>query len=149
MAEHHVYFAVFGFDDDPLTLTLLAGAEPDDIWRKGESYSTALPEATRTENRWIISSGLDHHASHSDHFEKLLLKLERLGTGLPRLQQRYRSGIGVSQYYFMDDPEFYLEATLIGRFRQLGLDVSFNQLSLDNRASPPESAMATPAIDET
>jgi hypothetical protein len=149
MTEHHVYFAVFGFDDDPRTLTLLAGTEPDDIWRKGESYSTALPEATRTENRWIISSGLDNRASHRDHFETLLLKLERLGTGLPLLQQRYRCGIGVSQYYFMDNPEFYLQATLIGRFRQLGLEVSFNQLSLDNRGNPPEPEMATPAIDET
>lgn len=136
MAEHHVYFAVFGFDDDPLTLTLLAGTEPDDIWRKGECYSEVLPEATRTENRWIISSGLDHHASHSDHFEKLLLRLERLGPGLPVLRQRYRCGIGVSQYYFMDDPEFYLQADLLQRYRQLGLNVSFNQLSLDNSPAP-------------
>ena len=148
MAEHHVYFAVFGFDDDPLALTLQAGIEPDDIWRKGESYSTALPEATRTENRWIISSGLDHHASHSDHFEKLLLKLERLGAALPLLRERYRCGIGVSQYYFMDDPEFYLEATLIDRFRQLGLEVSFNQMSLDNREESSAATAEAPGIDD-
>ena len=147
MAEHHVYFAVFGFDDDPLALTLQAGIEPDDIWRKGESYSTALPEATRTENRWIISSGLDHHASHSDHFEKLLLKLERLGAALPLLRERYRCGIGVSQYYFMDDPEFYLEATLIDCFRQLGLEVSFNQMSLDNREESSAATAEAPGID--
>lgn len=144
MAEHHVYFAVFGFDDDPLTLTLLTGVEPDDVWRKGEPYSAVLPEATRTENRWIISSGLDHHASHSDHFEKLLLKLERLGPGLPALQQRYRCGIGVSQYYFMDDPDFYLQPALVRRFRQLDLSVSFNQLSLDNAAAP-ENVTVDPA----
>jgi hypothetical protein len=144
MAEHHVYFAVFGFDDDPLTLTLLTGTEPDDIWRTGESYSEALPEATRTENRWIISSGLDHHASHSDHFEKLLLRLERLGPGLPALRQRYRCGIGVSRYYFMDDPDFYLQADLLQRYRKLGLNVSFNQLSLDNTP-----ASSTPLADET
>ena len=103
-----------------------------------------LPEATRTENRWIISSGLDHHASHSDHFEKLLLKLERLGPGLPALQQRYRCGIGVSQYYFMDDPDFYLQPALVRRFRQLDLSVSFNQLSLDNAAAP-ENVTVDPA----
>lgn len=149
MVEHHVYFAVFGFDDDPLTLTLLTGTEPDDIWRKGEPYSAVLPEATRTENRWIISSGLDHHASHSDHFEKLLLKLERLGPGLQALQQRYRCGIGVSQYYFMDDPDFYLEARLIARFRQLDLNVSFNQLSLDNAAEPSDPVTDTPDTSES
>ena len=149
MAEHHVYFAVFGFDDDPLTLTLLTGTEPDDIWRKGEPYSVALPEATRTENRWIISSGLDHHASHSDHFEKLLLKLERLGPSLPALQQRYRCGIGVSQYYFMDDPDFYLEARLVGRFRQLGLNVSFNQLSLDNATEQSDPVAGRPDTSES
>ncbi|MDF1629353.1 MAG: DUF4279 domain-containing protein [Alcanivoracaceae bacterium] len=132
MTEHHVYFAVFGYQDDPLTLTLLAGREPDDVWRKGESYSAALPEATRTENRWIISSGLDHHASHSDHFEKLILKLEQLGPALEQLRQRYRCGVGVSQYYFMDDPAFYLPDQLISRFRKLGIHVAFNQLALDN-----------------
>ena len=140
MTEHHVYFAVFGYQDEPMVLTLLAGREPDDIWRKGESYSAILPEATRTENRWIISSGLDHHASHRDHFEKLLLKLERLGPALTELQQRYRCGVGVSQYYFMDDPDFYLPEALIARFRQLGIPVAFTQLALDNHGeeSPPE-----------
>ncbi|MFN3714284.1 MAG: DUF4279 domain-containing protein [Alcanivoracaceae bacterium] len=132
MTEHHVYFAVFGFDDDPLALTLLAGREADDIWRRGESYSPALPEATRTENRWIISSGLDHHASHSDHFDKLALKLERLGAGLTALQQRYRCGVGVSHYYFMDDPAFYLPTDLIERFDALGIPVTFSQLALDD-----------------
>ncbi|MEE4252123.1 MAG: DUF4279 domain-containing protein [Alcanivoracaceae bacterium] len=143
MNEHHVYFAIFGYQDDPLTLTLMAGQEPDDVWRKGESYSAILPEATRTENRWIISSGLDHYASHRDHFERLLLRLERLGPALKELQQRYRCGVGVSQYYFMDDPDFYLPAELIDRFRQLGIHVAFNQLALDNNgeAVPPENLL--------
>lgn len=132
MTEHHVYFAVFGYQEEPLNLTLLAGREPDDIWRKGESYCAILPEATRTENRWIISSGLDHYASHRDHFEKLLLKLERLGPALAELQQRYRCGVGVSQYYFMDDPDFYLPTELLDRFRGLGISVAFNQLALDH-----------------
>jgi hypothetical protein len=132
MAEHHVYFAVFGFDDDPLTLTLLVGQEPDDIWHKGEHYSAALPDATRTENRWIISSGLDHHASHLDHFDKLALKLERLGTALTTLQQQYRCGVGVSQYYFMDDPAFYLSEELLARFHAMAIPISFNQLALDH-----------------
>lgn len=130
--DHHVYFAAFGFDDDPFTLTLLAGIEPDDIWRKGESFSAALPEAVRLDNRWIISSGLDRDASHSDHFEKLLLKLERLGPALDALRADYRCGIGVSQYFFMDDPEFYLRADLIERYRALGFAISFDQLALDN-----------------
>jgi len=131
--EHHVYFAVFGFDDDPLTLTLLAGIEPDDIWRKGESFTAVLPDATRRENRWILSSGLDRDASHSDHFEKLLRKLERLGPNLDALRAQYRCGIGVSQYFFMDDPAFYLGDDLLSRYQALGFDVSFDQLALDNR----------------
>ncbi|PKM21844.1 MAG: hypothetical protein CVV10_07310 [Gammaproteobacteria bacterium HGW-Gammaproteobacteria-14] len=147
MAEHHVYFAIFGFDDEPLSLTLLAGIEPDDIWRKGEHYSDALPEATRTENRWIISSGLDHYASHRDHFEKLILKLERLGPALALLRERYRSGIGVSQYYFMDDPTFYLSNELLQRFHALALPISFTQLALDNPVPPPESGNSSTEIN--
>lgn len=130
--EHHVYFAVFGYEEDPLAITLIAGIEPDDVWRKGQTYSEALPEAIRTESRWFITSGLGHDASHSDHFEKLLRKLERLGEALPTLRERYRCGIGVSRYYFMDDPAFYLPDELIEGYRKLGFEVSFDQLALDN-----------------
>lgn len=136
--EHHVYFAVFGYDTDPMMITLQAGVEPDDVWHKGESYSTVLPEAVRTDNRWIISSGLDRDASHSDHFEKLLRKLQRLGDALPTLRATYRCGVGVSQYFFMDDPVFYLRADLIEGFEALGIPISFSQLGLDYDPSAPE-----------
>lgn len=131
--DHHVYFAVFGFDCDHLAVTLAAGIEPDDIWRKGESFTEVLPEAVRRENRWILSSQLDQHASHRDHFEKLLLKLERLGPALDALRAEYRCGIGVSRYFFMDDPTFYLPEDIIARYQALGFDISFDQLGLDNR----------------
>lgn len=134
--EHHVYFAVFGFDHDPLQVTLLAGVEPDDVWREGEPYSPTLPEARRRENRWILSSMLDQEASHRDHFERLALKLERLGDALDRLRQQYRCGIGVSRYYFMDDPAFYLPEDLQARFTALGLTLSFDQLGLDMAGEP-------------
>ena len=137
--EQHVYFTVFGFDEDPHAISLIAGVEADEIWRKGEHYSSLLPEATRTENRWILGSGLDQYASHRDHFEKLLLKLERLGPVIATLQQRYRCGVGVSQYYFMDDPAFYLPAELIERFEALGLGIGFNQLGLDQPVRPLHS----------
>jgi hypothetical protein len=130
--EHHVYFAVFGYDTDALAITLQAGIEADDIWVKGESYSTALPEAVRTDNRWILSSGLDRDASHSDHFEKLLFKLQRLSDALPTLRETYRCGIGVSQYFFMDDPSFYLRPDIIERYQQLGFTISFDQLAIDS-----------------
>lgn len=132
--EHHVYFAVFGFDDDPLQVTLLAGREPDECWRKGEHFTDLLPEAERTDNRWIMSSGLDASASHRDHFEKLALKLEAMGDALVELKQRYRCGIGVSQYFFMDDPAFYLPESLMQRFEALGFPVSFDQLGLDQES---------------
>ena len=57
--EHHVYFAVFGFDHDPQQLDLLLGQSADDYWCEGENYSDAVPEALRQENRWILSSQLD------------------------------------------------------------------------------------------
>ena len=88
--EHHVYFAVFGFDHDPQQLDLLLGQSADDYWREGESYSDAVPEALRQENRWILSSQLDHTASHRDHFEKLLYKLQRLAPQIGRASCRER-----------------------------------------------------------
>lgn len=130
--EHHVYLAVFGYEEDALAVTLVAGVEPDDVWRKGERYSEAAPDAVRRENRWFLTSGLGRDASHRDHFEKLLRKLERLGDRLSALKTHYRCGIGVSRYYFMDDPAFYLPAPLIDGYRKLGFEISFDQLALDN-----------------
>ena len=132
MTEHHVYFAVFGFDEPPQAISLLAGITPDDCWCAGDAYSSGLAEARRLDSRWILSSNLDQHASHRDHFERLILKLERLGERLPALRARYRCGIGVSQYFFMDDPAFYLPAELLARVRALGLALSFDQLALDH-----------------
>ncbi|KAF0805285.1 hypothetical protein A167_03518 [Alcanivorax sp. S71-1-4] len=132
MTEHHVYFAVFGFDEPPQAISLLAGIPPDDSWCAGDAYSSLLPEVRRLDSRWILSSNLDQHASHRDHFERLILKLERLGDRLPVLRERYRCGIGVSQYFFMDDPAFYLPADLLARVQALGLSLSFDQLALDS-----------------
>ena len=131
VVEHHVYFAVFGFDEDPQEVTLLAGEEPDEVWRRGESFSAAFPEARRRENRWILASGLDEQASPRDHFEKLLLRLEGLGDNLEQLLRRYRCGVGVSRYYFMDDPGFYLPDHLLERYDALGVPVTFDQIALD------------------
>ena len=130
--EHHVYFAIFGFQEDPEAITAQAGMPPDDCWRQGEPYSELAPEARRLDNRWLLTSGLDQQASHRDHFEALVEKLEQLGDRLPALRRRYRCGIGVSQYFFMDDPAFYLPAELMARFKALGLTLTFDQLGLDS-----------------
>ncbi len=132
MSEHHVYFAIFGFDHDPSQLDLLMGQSADDYWREGESFSDTVPEAQRRENRWILSSQLDETASHSDHFEKLLLKLKRIAPQLDALADDYRYGIGVSHYFFMDDPTFYLPAEILDGFQALGFEISFDQLGLDH-----------------
>lgn len=131
MHEHHVYFAVFGFSEPPQAISLLAGISADDNWCAGDPYGGLTPPARRLDSRWILSSNLDRDASHRDHFERLCLKLERLGERLPLLRERYRCGIGVSQYFFMGDPAFYLPASLLARFSRLGLPLSFDQFGLD------------------
>ena len=91
-----------------------------------------MPEAQRRENRWIISSQLDETASHSDHFEKLLLKLKRLAPQLEQLPDDYRYGIGVSHYFVMDDPAFYLPTEILEGYQALGFAITFDQLGLDH-----------------
>ena len=90
-----------------------------------------IPEARRRENRWILSSQLDHTASHRDHFEKLLYKLKRLAPQLQALEPDYRFGIGVSHYFVMDDPAFYLPAEILDGYETLGFAITFDQLGLD------------------
>ena len=65
---------------------------------------------------------------------KLLLKLKRLAPQLEQLPDDYRYGIGVSHYFFMDDPTFYLPAEILDGFQALGFDISFDQLGLDHGA---------------
>lgn len=126
--EHHVFFAVVGFHVPHQQISLIAGAEPDDIWVRGRPYTDIMPEALRRENRWIVSSGLDRFAGHREHFERLLHKLERFADRLPELRENYRCGIGVSHFFFMEEPRFYLPGDLIARYTELGLDISFDQL---------------------
>lgn len=126
--EHHVFFAVLDFDD-PRQVSLITGVEPDDVWVRGETFSDTVPDARRRESRWILSSNLDRFASHRDHFERLLYKLEPIAHTLPALREHYRCGLGVSQFFYMDEPGFYLPDELIGRYRELGLEVAFEQLA--------------------
>jgi hypothetical protein len=128
--EHHVFFAVFDFEGPAEQVTMLAGRDPDAVWLKGETFTEVEPDARRRENRWLISSGLDRFASHRDHFEKLLFKLENIREQLPLLQQQFRCGVGVSRFFYMDEPTFYLGEDIIRRYQALGLDVHFDQLGL-------------------
>lgn len=139
--EHHVFFAVVGFTEHPRNISLIAGVEADDFWVEGETFTDVMPEARRRENRWIISSGLSRDASHRDHFERLLYRLRPLADRLPELQEHYRCGIGVSRFFFMDDPRFYLPDELIAAFHELGLDVGFDQLV-------PSAAGGLPEVDD-
>lgn len=132
--EQHVYFVIFGFDHDPEDITRRTGMRPSETWRRGESFSETFPEARRRDNCWILASGLDDQASHREHFEALMAHLDALGAHLPALLREYRCGIGVSRYYFMEDPAFYLPETLLERYRQLGLPVTFDQMGLDSGA---------------
>ncbi|GEM_PF-424385 len=139
--EHHVFFAVVGFTGHPRNISLITGVEADDFWVEGETFTEAMPEARRRENRWILSSGLSRDAGHRDHFERLLYKLHPLAERLPGLMQDYRCGIGVSRFFFMDDPRFYLPDELIAAFHELGLDVGFDQLV-------PSAAGGLPEMDD-
>ena len=134
--ECHVYFAVFGFDAEPMEITLLAGIEPDVCWSRGDPITPLMPDARHRQARWLLSSGLDRYASHQDHFEKLYYRLHRLGDRLTLMRSRYRSGLGVSQYFFFEDARFYLPDSLIADYEALGIPLSFDQLGLDNTCAP-------------
>lgn len=128
MSDLHVYFAVYGLTDDPAELNRRLGTTADVIWRIGERYTAIDPEAARTDNRWILSSGLDETASHREHFEALYQKLSAIVDQLPILQHEFHTTVAVSHYYFMDDPAFYLPDTLLQSYARLGIEISFNQL---------------------
>lgn len=135
--EHHVFFAVTGFDGPVRQISLMAGIEPDDYWVAGEPFSAAMPEARRRDNRWILASGLDRWTSHEDHFRRLLYKLKALAPQLELLQQHYRCGVGVSRFFFMNDPAFYLSEELLDEYRALNLDIGFDQLAIGGGAELP------------
>ena len=54
--KHHVFFAVFGFGDDPEVVTCAMGVEPTKAWIKGEP--TGKGRGIQTHNRWVLQSTL-------------------------------------------------------------------------------------------
>lgn len=141
--ECHVYFAVFGFDAAPMEITLLAGVEPDICWSKGDPITPLEPDAKHRQSRWLLCSGLDRYASYQDHFEKLYYRLRSLGDRLGLLRNRYRCGLGVSQYFYVEDAGFYLPDHLIADYEALGIPLSFDQLCLDSPLVDPNTAPAS------
>jgi hypothetical protein len=122
--EHHVYFAVFGFGDDPAVVTGAMGVEPTKAWAKGEP--TGIRKGTQTHSRWTLQSTLPLGEPIKAHFENLLPQLESRREAVAEVRTRFEARLEVAAYWREVNPGFCLSASIVKRIAALGLEVDFD-----------------------
>lgn len=123
-AEHHVYFAVFGFGDDPSVVTRIMGVEPTKAWVKGEPISEPR-KGRQTHSRWVLQSELPLVEPIELHFASLLPQLECRREAVANVLARFETHLAVAAYWH-EHPGFRLSASIIQRIAALGLEVDFD-----------------------
>ena len=122
--NHHVYFAVFAFGDDPAVVTRAMGVEPTKAWVKGEP--TGKGRGVHTHSRWVLQSTLPFAEPIEAHFENLLPRLEDRLEAVADVRERFEARLAVAAYWYEVNPGFRLSASVIQRVAALGLDVDFD-----------------------
>jgi hypothetical protein len=122
--EHHVYFAVFGFGDDPAIVTRAMGVEPTKAWVKGEP--TGVRKGMQTHSRWALQSTLPLAEPIEAHFENLLPQLECRREAVADVRARFQSRLVVAAYWHNVNPGFCFSASVVQRIATLGLEVDFD-----------------------
>ncbi len=123
-----IYLVVSGYGDDPGTVTGVLGLPPTEVWVRGQPFSDTFPDARRHRSQWMLASGLPFDAAYGEHGAALLALLEPRAAALHALAQRHAIGLAVGRYFHTSDPLFFLDETLVTRFRALGLEPYFDQL---------------------
>ncbi|MFZ5699476.1 MAG: DUF4279 domain-containing protein [Pseudomonadota bacterium] len=123
-----IYLVVSGYGDDPETVTRVLGLPPTEVWVRGQPFSDTFPDARRHRSQWMLASGLPFDAAYGEHGAALLALLEPRADALRTLAQRHSIGLAVGRYFHTSDPLFFLDETLVSRFRALGLEPYFDQL---------------------
>lgn len=123
-SEHHVFFAVFGFGDDPAVVSRAMGVEPTKAWIKGEP--TGQGRGIQTHNRWVLQSTLPLAEPIEAHFENLLPPLEARREAVADVRTRFKARLAVAAYWREVNPSFRLSASVVQRIAALGLGVDFD-----------------------
>src|SRR5690349_9733659 len=122
--KHHVFFAVFGFGDDPAVVTRVMGVEPTKAWIKGEP--TGKGRGIPTHDRWVLQSTLPLTEPIEAHFENLLPQLEARREAVADVRTRFEARLAVAAYWYEVNPGFCLSASIVQRVAELGLEVDFD-----------------------
>jgi hypothetical protein len=122
--EHHVYFAVFGFGDDPTIITRAMGVEPTKAWIKGEA--TGKGRGIHTHDRWVLQSTLPLAEPIEAHFENLLPQLEARRDAVADVRTRFEARLAVAAYWYDVNPGFCLSSSVVQRVASFGLEVDFD-----------------------
>ena len=127
---HHVYFAVFGFGDDPAVVTRAMGIEPTEAWVKGEPGGER--GGVRTHSRWVLRSALRLAEPVDAHFDDLLPRLECRREAVADVRARFDARLAVAAYAHEVNPGFRLSAAVVQRVAALGLALDFDVYCLGN-----------------
>jgi hypothetical protein len=134
-SEHHVYFAVFDFGDDPKVVTEALGVTPTKAWTKGEAIKHSA-HGRQTHSRWVLQSQLPLAAPIDEHFRDLLPRLEQRRIAVMEVCDRFRARLAVAAYLRAANPGFRLDSEVIRRIAALELEVDFDLYFLSDPPVP-------------
>lgn len=128
--EHHVYFAVFDFGDDPAIITRAMGLEPTWAWIKGDVIANSR-RGRQTHSRWVLQSTRPLAEPIEAHVENLLPRLESRREAVVDVRTRFKARLVVAAYWYAANQGFRLTADVLQRIAALGLEVDFDVYCLD------------------
>ena len=134
--EIQVDLVIADFPCNPDEITRELGVQPRRTWLEGELVTPGL-SMKRKSNGWVLSSGLDKHASYEEHVQALLAIISPNIERFASVCRRYYAEFSCAVYMYYKNGEsipwlgFDKEQTKI--LGDLGIAVDFDMYVLPNK----------------
>ncbi|MGC4030658.1 MAG: DUF4279 domain-containing protein [Tepidisphaeraceae bacterium] len=121
--EHHVYFAVIDFGDDPGVVTAMMGMPPTRAWVGGEPRGDG---GRQTHSRWALQSRLPLSSAIDLHVDDVLSQLQGRQAAVRDVLGRFPAHLAIAAYWDAFNPSFQLSSTIIQSVAEFGLLIDFD-----------------------
>jgi hypothetical protein len=144
MTEIRVYLGVFEFGSDPQVVTDVLGIAPTKAYGPGAPKPGVVGErgGTWRHGRWELASPAGRGARVEDQLTALLPLLEERADAVAEARRRFAVQLVCVAYFREVNPGFHLDAALLRRLAELGLDFDFDMYFLGAPEEEAESGVA-------
>lgn len=122
--ELSVCLVLAEFACDPNEITIGAGLQPEEIWRKGDQIGRTT--RYREDNGWKISSGAEKSVGLNEQVNALLNRIGPAGAFIAEFARSCYLEIAcvVKAYEYV--PEMHLERSTLQKIAQLGAEIDID-----------------------